>query len=51
VAAVVELVLSSAAADEEEETGDAISVDVAVLVAEATFGVVDARDAAAVLEA
>ena len=49
MAVVVEAVLSLAA-DEEETTEEEIAVDVTVLVADAIFGVVDAADAAAVLD-
>jgi hypothetical protein len=51
VAAVVDAELTSLAADEEEATEEEMAVDVAVLVAKAAFGVVDATDAAAVLDA
>jgi hypothetical protein len=51
VAAVVDAELSSLAADEEEATEEEMGVDVAVLVAEAVVGVVEATDVAAVLEA
>jgi hypothetical protein len=50
VPAVVEPMLSLAAADEEEATEEEMAVDVAVLVAEAILGVADAT-AAAVLDA
>jgi hypothetical protein len=48
---VVDAALSSPAADGEEATEDEEAVDVAVLVADAIFGVVDAAYAAAVLDA
>ena len=47
MAAVVEAGLSLLAADEDEATEEEIAVDVAVLVAEAVFGVVEATDVAA----
>ena len=50
VAAVVEPVLSSPAADEDEATEEEMAVDVAVLVAEAIVGVVEATGAAVVLD-
>ena len=49
--AVVDAALSLAASDEEEAAEEEIAVDVAVLVAEAIVGVVEATDTAAVLEA
>jgi hypothetical protein len=51
VAAVVEPVLSSTAADEDGATEEEMAVDVAVLVAEAVVGVVEATDVAALLDA
>jgi hypothetical protein len=51
VAVVVEPVLSSPAADEDEATEEEMAVDVAVLVAEALVGVVEPADMAAVLDA
>ncbi len=48
---MVDAALSLADANEEEATEDAISVDVAVLVAEAIVGVVETRGAAVVLDA
>jgi hypothetical protein len=51
VAAVVDAELSSLAADEEEATEEEMTVDAAVLVAEAVVGVVEATDVAAVIDA
>jgi hypothetical protein len=51
VAVVVEPVLPLAAADEEDAAEEEMAVDVAVLVAEAIVGVVDATGASAVLDA
>jgi hypothetical protein len=48
---VLDAALSLTDANEEEATEDEAAVDVAVLVVEAVFGVVDAMAAAAVLEA
>ena len=49
MAAVVDAELSSVAADEEEATEEEMAVDVAVLVAEAIFGVVEGMDAVVVV--
>ena len=48
---MVDAALSLAAADEEEATEEEMAVDVAALVADAIFGVVNVADAAAVLDA
>ena len=48
---MVDAALSLADAYEEEATEDEAAVDVAVLVAEPIFGMVDATDAAVVLDA
>jgi hypothetical protein len=49
VAAVVDAELSSLAVDEEAATEEEMGVDVAVLVAEAVVGVVEATDAVVVV--